>query len=138
MRPLVLALAALALVPAAVAAMATGQSPDCRRFCMSVEPRSGPEGSVFRFEGRRWRPERRVTVHYGVYCRPGEACPAIALMAHLRTNERGRFTFRLRADGDWTDDDEHTRIRSGAHPTFRQRARGRTVARTPRYEVTVP
>jgi hypothetical protein len=61
-----------------------------------------------------------------------------AFTALIRTNERGRFSFRLRADGDWTDDDERTRIRSGGHPSFHQRVRGRTISRTPRYEVTIP
>ncbi len=34
----------------------------CKRYCMTVEPREGPEGSVFRFEGHRWRANRRVSV----------------------------------------------------------------------------
>jgi hypothetical protein len=129
---------ALALVAGGAAVAATGQSPHCRGYCITVDPRTGPEGSVFVFRGTKWRPDRRMRVNYGVYCRPGEACPAVALVALLRTNERGRFTFRLRADGDWVDDDEDTRIRSGGHPTFRQRASGRTISRTPRYEVTIP
>jgi hypothetical protein len=41
---------------------------------MSVKPHEGPEGSVFTFKGRSWRPNRRVTATFGVYCRPGEAC----------------------------------------------------------------
>ena len=59
----VFALAALLALPAgAAAAIKTGQSPDCRRFCMSVEPRQAPEGSVFRIKGRAWRPNRGVEV----------------------------------------------------------------------------
>jgi hypothetical protein len=136
MRPLVVALAGLALAAGAAVA-ATGQSPDCRRFCMSVEPHSGPEGSVFRFEGRRWRPDRRVTVYYGPYCRPDEACPAIAFIGRVRANERGRFTFRLRA-GAARPGDAERRIASGGHPLFTQRSGGREVSRTPRYRVTIP
>jgi hypothetical protein len=128
---------ALALVACGAAIAATGQSPACSGYCISVEPRTGPEGSVFVFQGRRWRPERRVRVDYGVYCRPDEACPEIALAAVTRTDERGRFRFRLRADGDWVAG-EQRRVHSGASPTFRQRARGRTIARTPRYQVTIP
>jgi hypothetical protein len=126
----------LVAVLAAVAA-ATGQSPECERFCMTVEPRRGPEGSVFVFRGRAWRSERRVRVWYGPYCRPDEACPAIAYLGRLRTNERGRFTFRLRA-GASRRGDTARRIHSGSNPTFSQRARGRTVSRSPDYEVTLP
>jgi hypothetical protein len=129
---------AAALLLCGVAAAKTGQSPDCRRYCMSVEPGAAPEGSVFRFEGRRWRPNRRVTVTFGAYCRPHEACPAIAYIARLRTNRRGRFVFRLRA-GQERPGDERKHIRAGGTPTFSQRARnGRTVSRIPRYRVIVP
>lgn len=128
---------ALALVMCGAALGATGQSPRCERFCMSVEPRTGPEGSVFVFRGRHWRPERRVTVYFGPYCRPGEACPAIGYIGRLRANARGRFTFRLRA-GASEAGDRRRRIASGGHPTIEQRARGRTIARTPRYTVTIP
>ncbi len=136
MRPLAVALAGLALAAGAAVA-ATGQSPDCRRFCMSVEPRSGPEGSVFRFEGRRWRPERRVTVYYGPYCRPDEACPAIAYIGRVRTNERGRFTFKLRA-GTARPGDAERRIASGGRPVFTQKVGERDVTRAPKYTVTIP
>jgi hypothetical protein len=136
MRPLLVALAGLALV-AGPATAATGQSPDCRRFCMSVEPRSGPEGSVFRFEGRGWRPERRVTVHFGPYCRPDEACPAIAYIGRVRTDGRGRFTFRLRAGASRPGDAER-RIVSGGRPLFTQQVGEREVTRSPRYRVTIP
>jgi hypothetical protein len=58
---LALTLAAFLALPAAAAAdVRTGQSPDCKRFCISVEPREGPEGSVFRISGRGWRPDKRV------------------------------------------------------------------------------
>jgi hypothetical protein len=137
MRTVALA-CALALVACGAAVAATGQSPHCRGYCIEVEPASGPEGSVFVFRGTKWRPERRVRVNFGAYCRPGEACPAIGFTGLIRTNERGRFTFRLRADGDWMDDDADTRVPSGGHPSFQQRARGRTITRTPRYEVTIP
>ena len=135
MRPLAVALAGLALVPG-VAAAATGQSPDCRRFCMSVEPRTGPEGSVFRFTGRDWRPNRRVTVYFGPYCRPDEACPAIAFVGRLRTDDCGRFAFKLRA-GTARRGDAERRIASGGRPTFSQRIGERTVSRSPRYRVIV-
>ncbi len=135
MRTLAVALAGLALAAGAAVA-ATGQSPDCRRFCMSVEPRSGPEGSVFRFEGRRWRPERRVTVYFGPYCRPDEACPAIAYTGRLRTDERGRFTFKLRA-GTARPGDAERRIASGGKPLFTQKLGDREVSRAPRYRVIV-
>jgi hypothetical protein len=120
-----------------VAGAKTGQSPDCRRFCVSVEPRTGPEGSVFRFTGRGWRPQRRVTVYYGPYCRPDQACPAIAYVGRLRTNRRGRFTLRLRAGAARAGDSDR-KIASGANPTFEQRAGGRTVSRSPRYRVILP
>jgi hypothetical protein len=129
---------AAALVLCGVAAAETGQSPDCRRYCLAVEPSAAPEGSVFRFEGRRWRPNRRVTVTFGAYCRPHEACPAIAYFARVRTNGRGRFVFRLRA-GQEQPGDAQKGIRTGGVPTFTQRARsGRRVSRTPRYRVIVP
>ena len=120
-----------------VAAAKTGQSPDCRRFCMTVEPQTGPEGGVFRFTGRGWRPQRRVTVYYGPYCRPDEACPAIAYVGRLRTNRDGRFSFRLRA-GDARPGDADRRIASGSNPTFAQLSGGRTVSRSPRYRVVLP
>ncbi len=104
---------------------------------MRVEPREGVEGSVFRFTGRGWRPQRRVTVEFGAYCRPDEACPAIGYVGFLRTDSRGRFTFRLRAGSERTEDAER-RIASGGHPRFSQRLRHRTVARAPRYRVIVP
>jgi hypothetical protein len=126
-----------ALAAPGVAAGATGQSPDCRRFCMSVEPRTGPEGSVFRFQGRKWRPDRRVTVYFGAYCRPDEACPAIAYMGWVRTDDRGRFRFKLRA-GTSRPGDAERRIVSGGRPLFTQKAGGREVSRAPRYTVTIP
>jgi hypothetical protein len=137
MRLLVVALSGLAVAAGTAVAAPTGQSPDCRRFCMSVEPRSGPEGSVFRIEGRRWRPERRVTVYFGPYCRPDEACPAIAYIGRLRTNERGRFTFKLRAGTERAGDVER-RIVSGGRPLFTQQVGDREVSRAPRYRVTIP
>jgi hypothetical protein len=136
----VLALALLA-PGAAVAAQKTGQSPDCKRFCMAVEPREAPEGSVFRFTGRNWRPNRRVRVNFGVYCRPGEACIDVLYTALLRTDDSGRFSFRLRA-GQEQDGDEKRGIRSGGQPTFQQRVgrpgHRRTLGRTPRYRVILP
>jgi hypothetical protein len=107
---------------------------------MSVEPRQGPEGSVFRIKGRGWRPGRRVEVVYGVYCRPDEACIAIAYIAHLRTNSRGGFTFRVRA-GQAQPGDRDRRIASGSGFTFSQ-WRGRPneshlVQRRPRYHVVL-
>jgi hypothetical protein len=123
------------------AAAMTGQSPDCERFCMSVKPARGPEGSVFTFKGRRWRPNRRVTVTFGPYCRPDEACPAIAYLGRLRTGGHGGFTFRLRAGAEQDGDLEHG-IHSGSGPSFSQRVgrrdRNRLVNRSPRYRVIVP
>ena len=119
----------------------TGQSPDCERFCMSVRPAEAPEGSVFTFRGRHWRPNRRVRVTYGAYCRPDEPCPAIAYLGVLRTNGRGRFVFRLRA-GVEQEGDPEARIHSGSPPRFEQRVRSRgrvrTVSRSPRYRVILP
>jgi hypothetical protein len=131
----------LALSGSAAAEVKTGQSPDCRRFCMSVEPREGPEGTVFRFVGRNWRANRRVTATFGVYCRPDEVCIAIAYVVRLRTSDSGRFVFRLRAGPEQPRDDERG-IRSGSTPTFSQRVGRpgdyRVVRRTPRYRVTLP
>lgn len=137
----VIALAAVLSLPAgAAAAPKTGQSPDCRRFCMSVEPREGPEGSVFRITGRGWRPSRRVGVIYGVYCPPGAVCIAIAYFTRIRTNARGGFTFRVRA-GEAQPGDRDRRIRSGSGFTFSQwigkPGERRLVRRRPRYQVTV-
>ena len=119
----------------------TGQSPDCRHFCMSVRPAEAPAGSVFTFRGRHWVPNRRVRVDFGMYCPPGEACPAIGYSGFLRTNGRGRFVFRLRAGAE-EDGDKEARIVSGSAPEFVQRARirrrARTVSRTPRYRVIHP
>ena len=122
----------------AAAATKTGQSPGCERFCMSVKPAEGPEGSVFRFEGRDWRPNRRVTVTFGPYCRPEDACPAIAYIGRLRTNGEGHFVFRLRA-GQAQPGDARKRIRAAGRPAFSQRARsGRMITRSPRYQVILP
>jgi hypothetical protein len=126
-------IAALWLPGGAAAAPKTGQSPHCKRYCMAVEPREGPEGSVFRFEGRGWLPRKRVTVIYGAYCRPDEACPAIAYVGHIRTNRRGRFTFRARAGQARAGDGERN-IHSGSGFEFSQR----TVTRKPRYRVILP
>lgn len=129
-----LALAAVLAFPTGAAAdPKTGQSPECKRFCMSVEPRQGPEGSVFRFEGRGWRPQRRVEVVYGVYCRPDAVCIEIAYIARVRTDRRGRFTFRARA-GQAQAGDRDRKIHSGSGFTFSQG----TVTRKPRYRVIVP
>jgi hypothetical protein len=123
------------------AAALTGQSPDCERFCMSVKPKEGPEGTVFTFRGRHWRPNRRVTATFGVYCRPGEACIDIAYFARIRTGDRGGFRFRLRAGPEQDGDKQHG-IRSGSPPSFSQRVgrgeRARTVSRSPRYRVILP
>jgi hypothetical protein len=119
----------------------TGQSPGCERFCVTVRPAEAPEGSLFTFRGRHWVPNRRVRVHFGAYCRPGEACPAILYFGYLKPNARGRFVFRLRAGAE-QDGDREAGIRPGGVPTFRQRARirgrTRTVSRTPRYRVVIP
>ena len=100
---------------------------------MAVEPSEGPEGSVFRFEGRGWLARKRVTVVYGAYCRPDEACPAIAYVGRIRTNRHGRFTFRARA-GQAQPGDAARRIHSGSGFAFSQR----TVTRKPRYRVILP
>jgi hypothetical protein len=104
---------------------------------MKVTPREAPEGTVFSFTGRGWRPNRRVTAVFGAYCRPGEACIAIAYIARLRTDDEGRFRFRLRA-GPERKTDEERGIRAGGKPTFSQRARTRIVRRKPHYRVIVP
>jgi hypothetical protein len=131
---LLLALAAaLALSGSAAAAVKTGQSPDCRRFCMSVKPAEALEGSVFTFTGRHWRPNRRVTATFGVYCPPGVACIAIAYIVRL-TGDRGGFTFRLRA-GEERSGDAQKGIHAGGDPTFFQRVGDRRVTRQPRYRV---
>ena len=103
------------------AAALTGQSPDCERFCMSVTPSEGTVGeTVFRFRGRGWRPNRRVEIFYGPYCQPGAACPAIAFMVRLRTNERGRFVFRFRVGPVKEGDDEQDVHAGGGEPVFEQ------------------
>jgi hypothetical protein len=131
----------LSLPVGAAADVTTGQSPDCKRFCMSVEPREGPEGSVFRIAGRGWRPSRRVSVIYGAYCRPDQVCIAIAYFARLRTNSRGGFTFRVRA-GQAQPDDQERRIFSGSGFTFSQWLgkpnESHLVRRRPRYRVVLP
>jgi hypothetical protein len=119
------------------AAAMTGQSPDCKHFCMSVRPNEGPEGSVFTFKGRHWRPDRRVTVTYGPYCRPDEACPAIAYLGRVRTGDHGGFTLRLRAGAEQRGD-RAQHIHSGMGPRFSQRVNRRTVNRAPRYRVLLP
>jgi hypothetical protein len=116
----------------------TGQSPSCRGFCIKVEPREGPEGTVFRFVGSHWRANRRVRVTYGVHCPPGQACIDIAYLAVARTNERGRFVFRLR-EGAEQEGDEEQGIHAGGNPIFSQRRKnGRFVTRTPDYSVIYP
>jgi hypothetical protein len=127
------------LVPAgAAAAPKTGQSPACKHYCMTVEPREGPEGSVFRFEGHRWRANRRVSVTFGVYCPPGSACIDIAYFARVRTDDRGRFVFRLRAGAEQRGDEERG-IRAGGEPFFSQRGpTGKHITRRPLYTVIRP
>lgn len=105
---------------------------------MSVHPHEGPEGSVFTFKGRGWRPNRRVTATFGVYCPPGQACIDIAYIARLHTGPHGGFIFRLRA-GQEQPGDAAAGIRAGGHPTFSQKRRdGRLVRRSPRYHVVAP
>jgi hypothetical protein len=116
----------------------TGQSPACERFCMSVKPAEAAEGSVFTFTGRHWRPNRRVTATFGVYCRPDEACIEIAYIVRLRTGDRGGFRFHLRG-GYARPGDKAQGIHAGSDPTFAQRVgragRSRFVSRSPRYRV---
>jgi hypothetical protein len=139
--PAVALAAVLSLPVGAAADVRTGQSPDCKRFCMSVEPREGPEGSVFRITGRGWRPSRRVSVIYGVYCRPDQPCIEIAYFARLRTNSRGGFTFRVRA-GQPRPNDRERRIFAGSGFTFSQwvgkPSDRRVVRRRPRYRLVLP
>jgi hypothetical protein len=129
----------LALLMAAAAL--TGQSPDCEHFCMTVTPTPVSEGRIVTFTGRHWRPNRRVRISFGAYCRPDDACPDILYLAHVKTTDRGRFVLRLRA-GPEQGRDEGTGLRSGSRPTFNQRARihgkARTVSRSPRYRVLIP
>jgi hypothetical protein len=131
----------LCLPGSAAAATKSGQSPDCERFCMTVEPREGAEGTVFKFTGRHWRPNRRVRINFGVYCPPNASCIDILYFAFRRTDDRGRFTFRLRAGQEQSGDSEHG-IRAGGQPTFQQRVgppgARRTVSRRPSYRVTQP
>jgi hypothetical protein len=130
-----------ALAVLLAAAAMTGQSPGCERFCMSVSPREGPEGTVFTFKGRHWLPDRRVTAGFGLYCSQGEACPALARIVRLRTGRHGGFRFKLRA-GPEQDGDAENGIYSGTGPSFSQhvgRPDGhRYVIRSPRYRVTLP
>jgi hypothetical protein len=123
------------------AAALTGQSPDCERFCMSVSPSEGPEGTVFTFKGHHWLRDRRVTAFFGLYCSPDVACPALAQLVTLRTGKRGGFRFQLRA-GQPQDGDQENGIHSGSGPSFSQRVarrdRNRFVIRTPRYRVILP
>ena len=136
--PLLAVAAALLLPGGASATIRTGQSPDCKRFCMSVKPHEGPEGSVFTFKGRGWRPNRRVTATFGVYCRPGEVCIDIAYIARVHTGPHGGFIFRMRA-GQEQPGDEAAGIRAGGRPTFSQKRRDvRLVRRSPHYDVIVP
>ena len=136
--PLLAVAAALLLPGGASATIRTGPSPDCKRFCMSVKPHEGPEGSVFTFKGRGWRPNRRVTATFGVYCRPGEVCIDIAYIARVHTGPHGGFIFRMRA-GQEQPGDEAAGIRAGGRPTFSQKRRdGRLVRRSPHYDVIVP
>ena len=125
------------------AAQGTGQSPDCTRFCMSVTPAQGTVGdTVFRIAGRGWRPRGRVSVFYGPYCDPGEACPAIAYFVRIRANRRGGFVFRFR-DGDPQSGDAEHHIHAGSHgPVFEQLVgkvpHKRLVRRRPEYTATPP
>jgi hypothetical protein len=131
-------IAALWLPGSAAAAPKTGQSPHCKRYCMTVEPREGPEGSVFRISGRAWRPNRPVQVIYGVYCPPGAVCISIAYFARVRTDRHGRFTFRVRA-GEAKAGDDDRKIHAGGDFEFSQRtASHRTITRKPRYVVILP
>ena len=98
--------------------------------------------TVFRFEGRGWRPRALVTVSFGPYCEPLEPCPAIAQLVRFRTNRRGGFAFRFR-DGDPQSGDAERHIHAGSHgPVFEQRVgkrpHRRLVTRRPEYTATPP
>ena len=72
-----------------------------------------------------------MSVIFGAYCRPVEACIAIAYFARLRTNAAGASCSGARRPGP-AGRPEDRRIRSGSGFTFTQR----TVTRKPRYRVT--
>ncbi len=97
-----------------------------------MDPRPGAHRGALAPE-RGWRPRERVEVYYGVYCRPGDVCIAIAYFAHVRTDRRGRFMFRARA-GEELAGDRDRKIVSGSGFTFSQR----TVTRRPHYRVILP
>jgi hypothetical protein len=59
-----------------------------------VTPASGGKGTLFRFVGRAWRPNRKVEASYGKYCE-GD-CDNEGFTARVRTNRRGGWVFRFR------------------------------------------
>jgi hypothetical protein len=71
-----------------------------RAPCVYVSPDPAQvtkPGTIYVYRGRGWRPKREVQVGYPAYCPPGaKACEDEGLSSRLRTDRRGRFTFRLR------------------------------------------
>jgi hypothetical protein len=45
-----------------------GKRDCCERFCVTVTPERGGKGTVFRFVGTGWRPNRRMRAVHGPYC----------------------------------------------------------------------
>jgi hypothetical protein len=140
-----LALVVLGIVAGIAASQAFGdfdasdrKSRCCERYCLEVSPTEGARGTVFRVEGRAWRPRRVVKVVYGPYCE-GD-CPDIGKIARVRAGSRGGFVFRFR-DGQPRSGDLAAGVVAGnGPPVFEQWSgrphRSRLVRREARYELT--
>jgi hypothetical protein len=128
-------------------AQAEVTQPGCSRYCLVVEPASGPPGTLFTFHGHGWRPRVPVEALYGMYCDyrptpPGEpeaGCPRIGLTSRIPVDARGGFVFRFRHGPKRLLGDSG----SGAGPPVFEQWRGRAyrshlIRREPEYKVTMP
>jgi hypothetical protein len=73
-------------------AQAEVREPGCSRYCVAVEPSSGPPGTLFTFHGHSWRPRVPVEALYGLY----NSASRVGIATRFRADARGRFVFRFR------------------------------------------
>lgn len=94
----------------------------CDRFCVTVTPKTGATGTVFRFAGRGWRPDRRVRALHGPYCE-GD-CPDLGIVSRIRTDGRGRWEFEFR-NGPRQPGDREAGIVAGSGLSYFEQWRGK-------------
>lgn len=138
--PAVLVAIALASLPGCSSvgdverARAEAREPGCSRYCLIVEPTSGPPGTLFTFRGYGWRPRMPVEALYGRY----NSNTRVGIGTRFRAGPDGRFVFAFRHGPRRLPGD----AASGAGPPLFEQWRGRAyksrlIRRERRYEVTV-